>query len=671
MLKRAFSSILACCACVAWVQIGDARVLEPADLSSFVEVSSAQISPGGDRVAYVLGRWNSGRSRYEHELRVLNVATKEDRVVLAHAKNASSPLWAPDGQTIGYLAPDPSQKNDSMQLFRVEWNGQGGPHQMTHIGGGVMEFAWSPSGKTLAIASRDAQDVVGLARHGGRFEGGDDSYTNREPTMPIQIWIVPISGAPPLKLTEGPASINFADPSVHLSWSPDERSIATTRVPSASTDVNDKSVAVLVDVNNRGIQSLTGHQSLDGAPSFSPDGQRVAFRYPRDGDAINAFDAYVAGLKDGPAKNWTRALDREISGFRWMPDSRTLLVGGVIGTRTMLWLQADDQPAISLPLGDISPVCMWGSFDVSVSRTGRIAFVGATPHSQSDIYVIESTTALPRRLTSYGQRISSFALGGTIPFEWDGPDGFRENAVVTLPPGFSNAETYPVVVLIHGSIGASVDALLGSWPLAQLIAARGYIVFQPNYRGSDSDGNAYQHAIFNDSVLGPGRDIMAGLEAFKKLPFVDGNRIAVSGVSYGGLLTSWLTTQYHFWRAAIAGAAPNSPVDQYNESGADNGTTTAYFFGGSPYSGDRMKDYAAQSPLTYAKDVTTPTLIWSTTGDPAVPVVQSFAMYHALQDNHVPVRFVLYPGDTHGPANPVQAADITELWVEWLDKYMK
>ncbi len=84
-----------------------------------------------------------------------------------------------------------------------------------------------------------------------------------------------------------------------------------------------------------------------------------------------------------------------------------------------------------------------------------------------------------------------------------------------------------------------------------------------------------------------------------------------------------------------------------------------------------MQDFVAQSPISYAKNITTPTLSWGTTDDPVVPIVQSFAMYRALKDDGVPVRFVLYPASTHGPRDVVQTIDLTELWIGWLDNYMK
>ena len=113
-----------------------------------------------------------------------------------------------------------------------------------------------------------------------------------------------------------------------------------------------------------------------------------------------------------------------------------------------------------------------------------------------------------------------------------------------------------------------------------LLAARGYIVFRPNYRGSDNLGNAYQRAIFNDAGNGPGRDVMAGVRALEARGFIDSSRIAVSGWSYGGYMTTWLIGHYDVWKAAVAGAAVTDLVHEYNFS--DGNITQRYSFGGSP-----------------------------------------------------------------------------------------
>ena len=201
------------------------------------------------------------------------------------------------------------------------------------------------------------------------------------------------------------------------------------------------------------------------------------------------------------------------------------------------------------------------------------------------------------------------------------------------------------------------------------MAARGWVVFEPNYRGSDNLGNAYQAAIHNDAGDGPGRDVMAGLAALKSRGFVDDKRIAVSGWSYGGYMTTWLIGHFDGWKAAVAGAPVTDWVDQYNL--ADGNVQVRYIFGGSPWTGDYMKAYVAQSPITYAGRIKTPTLILSNTGDFRVIPTQAYKLFHALKDNGVVTRFFAYPIPGHNAADPVRARDTWRRWLEWLDGYLK
>ena len=201
------------------------------------------------------------------------------------------------------------------------------------------------------------------------------------------------------------------------------------------------------------------------------------------------------------------------------------------------------------------------------------------------------------------------------------------------------------------------------------MATREYVVFQPNYRGSDNLGNTYQRAIYNDAGDGPGRDVMAGVEAVKKLGFIDESKIAVTGWSYGGYMTSWLIGHYHIWKTAVTGASVTDLNEEYNLS--DGNVTGRYSFKGSPWLGSNMKDYVAQSPISYAAQIKTPTLILSDTGDARVPITQSYQLYHAMKDNGVTVKFVAYPVPGHFPGDPVRSRDVYSRWLGWLDQYLK
>ena len=239
--------------------------------------------------------------------------------------------------------------------------------------------------------------------------------------------------------------------------------------------------------------------------------------------------------------------------------------------------------------------------------------------------------------------------------------------MLTYPPEFSKDKKYPLVLLIHGGPQASSTTSFSSLP--QIIAAQGYVVFEPNYRGSDNLGNAYQRAIYRDAGDGPGRDVMAGLAAVEKMGFVDADEIAVSGWSYGGYMTSWMIGHYHIWKAAVSGAAVNDLVAEATVS--DGNRTDYYSMGGSPWVGDNWKIYREQSPITYASQIKTPTLILCDTGDFRVPIVQSYEMYHALKDNGVTTQFFAYPVRGHFPGDPVRAADVMTRWVGWINQYLK
>jgi dipeptidyl aminopeptidase/acylaminoacyl peptidase len=667
MLRNVIAPLALALTSSVWV-VADARPIQADDMFRTAVVSDAQISPDGNTVVFMVTRWDRHAASYTHELHVVDALGKADHRLLSRPMDALTPRWSPDGKRIAFLAPD-GHPGSPLQIYITQLDGK--VHRLTEMPTDVQEIAWSPDSGSIAFVAADPPDRALAQAQGGRFDAGESGYTAQEAAMPSQLWIVPVSGSKPIKLTSGPSSVMAADafdiPAPRLSWSPDGSSIGIIRLPTANDNDEYKAAVELIDVKTHSSKAITPQLLLGGTLAFSPDGH-IAYLSPRDNTRVNAFEVQVVTATDTTPTLWMQSVDREIAGLRWMSDG-SMLAGGLDRTHVGLWLQAPNGQAAQLKLGDANPECERQRCDFSVSISGSIAFAGAEPDRPTDIYVMTTTSSTPRRITHYSDDIASLDFGGNEMVEWDGPDGFREEGVLTYPPGFSRDKQYPLVVLLHGSISAYTRRMYGSWPMPDLIAAHGYVVFAPNFRGSDDNGNAYQSAVFNDAVAGPTRDIMAGIKHVEGLGFIDTSREAVCGWSYGGLMTSWLTTQFHNWRAAVAGAAVNNMLEEYDD--AAGGNVKRFFFGGSPYVDDHMKDFVAQSPITYAKNITTPTLIWGTTGDSNVPVIQSFSMYHALKDNGVPVRFVLYPASTHGPRDVIQTIDLTELWIGWLDKYMK
>ncbi len=499
---------------------------------------------------------------------------------------------------------------------------------------------------------------------------GDDDFLATSAPTPSHIWLVSASAGTARRLTSGAWSLSKSAEDVvssPLSWSPDGKQICFTRQADPHFGDLDKSVVEILDVDSGQIRQLTKRTSFEGFGLFSPDGSQIAYLFPRDGDFENENEIFVTSSTGGEGTDLTRALDRNVVRAIWMPDGKSLFLSGHDGTRTAIWIQLLDGAAKKLDLGDANPSWDFSWVDAAVGKDGSIAFTGSTPTQPSELYYLASPDAKPKRLTDFNHQIAALDLGRTDSVEWKGPDGYAEDGIVMYPPSFSRDKKYPLVLYIHGGPQMASVTIFDAY--MQMMASQGYVVFRPNYRGSDNLGNKYERGFEYDAADGPGRDIMAGIAALEKQGFIDESRIAVSGWSYGGYMTSWLIGHYHIWKTAIAGAAINSKADQYNLS--DNNVTERFASGGSPWKKEYVKAYEERSPINYAGAITTPTLILHDTGDPRVPITSSYAMYHALKDNGVTVKFIAIPTAGHEPSDPVHDSDVDRVWLEWLDQYLK
>jgi dipeptidyl aminopeptidase/acylaminoacyl peptidase len=644
------------------------RKIELDDLDKLVGVSDPQIAPDGKSIVLVVARANVEKDRFEHELVQVDIATGKQRVLTYDRPTVGQPRWSPDGDSLAFIADAGSAKEDKSQVFIMPMNG-GDARRITHAPQGVQQFAWSPDGKQIAYAMEDEREKK-KDKNDDAFEVGDNDYLATEAPVPTHIWLVGADGGKARRLTTGTWSLPTVpppgSPASPLSWSPDGKSIVFVRQAKPHFGNSDQSVVQIVNIADGAIRSLTKRKALESYPTFSPDGEHVIYWYPREDDPNNVNEVFFAPASGGEGKSITRKLDRNIQRSLWMPDSKSVLVGGHDGTRVALWQQPLDGEAKRLDLGKVSPSWLYW-VDCHVGTKGGFAFTGSEPRRPTELYFMASPTDTPKRLTDFNKDAAALDLANVESISWKGPDDFTEDGVVTYPPGFSDKKKYPLVLVIHGGpTSASAETFSA---LNQLIASHGYVVFCPNYRGSDNRGNAYQRAIFNDAGAGPGRDVIAGIDELKKRGYVDETRIAVTGWSYGGYMTTWLIGNYNIWKTAIAGAAVTDKNDQYNL--ADYNVTERFTFGGSPWVGNFEKAYREQSPITYAAKIKTPTLIMATTGDSRVPITQSYRLYHALKDNGVTTKFIAYPVSGHFPGDPVRLKDLSKRWVEWLDQYLR
>ena len=671
-MKKFGASVLLA-ACMAAAPSSAAHTFTLDDIPKIASVSNVAISPDGKQIAFLLSRQNFKTDRNDANLELYDVAAKTTRQLTFERKALASPAWSPDGTKLAFLADYGTGDDVHQQVWILDFRG-GDPIAVTKAPQGVQEFAWRPDGAAIAfVAPDEPANEKQAAKHLDSFVVGDQAYDDRSAPTSNHIWLVTLdAGGSDVskRLTSGSWSLPSAQPPSSpgppISWSPDGRSIVFTKMPNAYDADSDGAIVCRLDVASGKITPLTSHGKYEGFGEYSPDGAHVAYWYPQHGDEAAVNEIYVAPSSGGNGVDVTsEVIDTNVQRFIWMPDSKSLLIAGHKDTDAALWIKPLDGRAQRLDLHGVQPSQgFW--LDASVAKTGAIAFAGSEPNHPVELYYMSAADAAPQRVTSYNDEVAGLNLGSVRAIAWQN-EGFSEDGVVTLPPDYDGAKSYPLVLVIHG--GPNSASITSFSTLNQVLAAHGYIVFNPNYRGSDNLGAKYWYGIVNDSGAGPGRDVMAGIAAVEQSYKIDASRIAVSGWSYGGYMTSWMIGHYHIWKAAVSGAAVNDLIDEY--ALADNGVGWRFSMHGSPFVKDLARNYIAQSPIDAAWNVTTPTLILSDVGDQRVPITQSYKFYHALKDRGTTVQFWAYPVSGHFPGDPVRQLDVFRRWTSWIVSYLK
>jgi dipeptidyl aminopeptidase/acylaminoacyl peptidase len=629
------------------------------DLGLMVRLSAPRISPDGGAVVIRVSRPDYEGNHWSSELVLVDVDSRDQRVLTFERRGLGNVRWSPSGDRLAFLAVAGS---GGRQVYVMPMAG-GDARRLTNAPAGVQAFEWRGDGEQIAFIAAEPEPPAaeGVERHNNVFAVGNVNYLTSGPSRPSHLWLVPAAGGEARQLTSGPESLATGFGPSPLSWSHDGARIAFLAYPTPDSGDADQSAVRVVEVASGEVSAPVVGSIGHGDAVFSPDSTRIAYSWSRDGNPSYLTEAYVVAAAGGEGRSVTRALDRDIGILGWL-DETTLLVGGADGPRSALWLQPIDGTARRLDLGEVK-----GIRGLHLGRRGEIAFIGSESDWPSELYFMASSTSTAVRLTDFHDAIAERALGRTETIEWQGPDGMTQDGVLVYPPDFQEGGKYPLVLRVHGGPTASSGEAFSE--LAQLMAAQGWVVFHPNYRGSNHRGNAFQSAIADDCGEGPGRDVMAGVDAVKGLGFVDEERIAVSGWSYGGYMTAWLIGRYpEVWRAAVAGAAPVDATDMTALS--DLNVMLRHCLTSSPWVGERYGVFFEQSPMAHFAKLRTPTLILSKTGDQRVTVTGSYKLFHALKDNGVPTEFYAYPGPGHFPSDPVRSRDVFRRWIDWLVRYL-
>jgi dipeptidyl aminopeptidase/acylaminoacyl peptidase len=650
---------------------GSRRPVQPEDLYRFVTVPDAQISPDGTRVAYVLNRIDPGTDSYTSAIWVVPADGGDAVQFTAGTKRDTTPRWSPDGSRLAFL----SDRDGASQLYVMPATG-GEPKRITNLPDGAGTPVWSPDGSMLAFAASvqiepaptDAEAKKRWEqrpRHvdAARYKADGFGYTYDRNT---HVFVVPADGsAEPRQISHG--RFNDGDPA----WSPDGQTIAFCS-SRHETREEDTLVDLWLAPAQGGEPRSVARLGRLSAPAFAPDGRAIAvYATTDDGkDWVAHSHVWLIPLDGGPARDLMPGFDR--SAFvqpppfvtprpMWTPDGSRILFGamdsGNLNLQTVTVADGSIEPVTS---GE-RQVTAW-NLAPGAARAGFVYTDLATP---ADVAVVALNGSGERRLTRVNEALLA-ELNYQPPQRrtFETPHGAIDGWVMR-PTGASGPT--PLLVDIHGGPHSAFGNVFPLNPFYWLVAqAQGWTVLATNPTGSGTYGLEFARTLIGRWGEYDLPEQMAAIDALVQEGLADPQRLAVTGYSYGGYMTSWVVGHTDRFKAAIIGA-PVTNMESFHGT-SDIGMWFGPFEMGGPLVASRDV-FRRLSPITYVDQVTTPCLILHGEADDRCPIGQGEEFLIALRAQKKIAEMVRYPGGSHGfrgAGRPSHRLDYVNRLIDWI-----
>ena len=693
-----------------------ARAPRPEDLYDLRVPTELALSPDGRFVAFGVKAVAPGKDGYRTSLWVVPAdGGSPARQLTAGTKSDSAPRWSPDGRTLAFLSdrsgvlqaggagakPGKAEapKEGGTQVWLLPFADGGEARQLTDLPKDVGGLAWSPDGTRLVVVS-GAASTTPEKKPERKPEDPPAPDTRLIDTLLYQfngagfinerftrLWLVDVAGGAPELLTTG--DHHDADPQ----WSPDGRQIAFVSDRHPNADLGWRSDVYLVTLSTKAVRQLSpgrGRQAW-AAPAWSPDGKWVAAVGNRDwrrGEIAQASvwrfrvrDGLDEDLLEGSDLEAAAAMNSDLIGggpnrVHWMADGRWVVFGAPVDGSFELWRVEVEGRRIERLTRDrhylgresLAPTARGGA---------RIAAVRTSGTDTPDVVVGDVGAARLGGSQRVALRRVTDLMGGAwgdirlvAPIErWHEVDGRRIHGWFIPAPASTKRSPAPVVLQIHGG-----PATLYGWSLMwewQVLAANGISVYASNPRGSQGYGQGFLTANVRDWGTGPMADVMAGLDALVADGLVDGDRMGVTGGSYGGYLTSWIVGHTDRFKAAVTCRSVNDLVSQMLSGDIGGPVFGLYVYGAHPW--DDWDLYRRHSPLTSATNVTTPLLIQHAEKDLRCTVTQAEELFAVLRSLRKTVRLMRVPDETHEltrSGTPFRRVDNLRLIDEWFRHFL-
>ncbi len=635
------------------------RALTVDDMHAFKDVRNPTVSPNGKWVAYTVSYYCPVKEKRFSDIFLISADGRYKRQLTAHPAVESGISWSPDNRKIAFSA---KRENDKKQVYIIDING-GEAKRLTHVKTGAETPLWSPDGKWIAfysslgeIYSKEKKKELGDVRFITHLRyyhvrNWDDGKRKR-------IFVVPADGSEkPVQLTKGKCS-DEGDNS--MCWSPDSKEIAfvSNRDNEWWNSIDTNIYAVTVPGGE--MKQLTTNRGPDHSPAYSPDGKSIAYRsiFTYNYESEN-YKVVVAKRNGENPKTLTEKLDRSIRRFKWTPDNKKILfLFGSEGAYNIKSVSPNGGPFTDVTTGNHSIRAM----DIAPDGKTLILLKGDGTHP-AELFAFKKNKY--KKLTTVNDRKREQFHLQPLEEVWAvSADGAKVQGWVIKPVGFKEGKKYPMILAIHG--GPHGMSSMSFRFQFQLYAAHGYVVVYSNPRASLGYGETFSRQIWEDWGGLPYKDVMAIVDEVLKKGFVDEKKMGVTGGSFGGYMTNWIVGHTDRFAAAITVAGLSNLTSFY-------GTTDEQFFPEAEFKGmpwTNKEIYLKHSPIWYAKNFKTPTLVIHGQYDFRVRVEQAEQMFTALQKQGVPSAYAWFPDEGHGVRKPVHRKLYYKMQLDWFDHFI-
>ncbi len=693
------------------------RGITPEDYYSFEFVSNPQISPDGKMVAYVVTKVDRAQNRRNSSIwMVMTDGSRAAWQFTTSPQSSNSPRWSPDGNWLAFLSSRPSVDGASSssatptspgnsapapgqtpapfpspnaaagptppaaagaafgassseqprnQVYLLSMSG-GEASRVTNLKNGVNTFRWSPDGTRLVVVSRvgpsdsrpeskDRSDVRHYKNPAYKFNDTgwfDDRRTH--------LWVVYVKSSSAKQITEG-NDWNDSDPQ----WSPNGARIAFVSNRTGKEYDNDRNTDVwVVSAEGGTLTKISDHDEADNSPRWSLDGRSIAYVgevHERDHPKI-----WLAPSTGGaPSVLAAKDLDLIPGGLEWAGDGKSLYFEtGVKGENHLFRVDLANKAIAQVTTGARAV----RGVDFNWPTKSMVYMANDFKHLD-DLYIADLSGRNERKLTNLNETLwKQLQLADVERFSYKSADDWDIDGFVVKPIGWQEGRKYPLILSVHG--GPAGQYGVDWYHEFQVYAAKGYAVLFTNPRGSTGYGQKFERGIVNEWGGKDYQDVMNGVDAaLKRFPWIDAERMGVTGGSYGGYMTNWIVGHTDRFKAAVT---LRSVVNFISDEGTRDGA-----YGHKPDFGGDLFDmfdlYWDRSPLKYAKNVKTPTLILHSDNDFRVPIEQGEQWFRALKHFGVTTEIVMFPRENHNltrTGEPKHLVESLNWQLYWFDLFI-